>query len=85
MSSRSPSKASLARIAARIAKDEAFAKSALSENGALAIRMARGKRSLRDLSRRSGLSPTYLSRVETGQMPISLGAFTRLVSMIGKE
>lgn len=72
-------------MASRIAKDEAYARKSLSENGAIAVRMARGERSLRDLSRRSGLSPTYLSRVETGHIPISLGAFTRLVSMIGKS
>lgn len=78
----SPDMANLTRVVARLHQDETYREVALKEYGPEAIRLALtmwGGRSLRDLARATGLSPTYLSLVATGKQRISLAALQHVL------
>ena len=67
----------LGKIVARLHQNAIYAELALQQEGPEAIRLALtqwGGRSLRDLARATGLSPTYLSLVSTGKQRVSIAA-----------
>jgi len=72
----------ISRAVARIASDIAYRDAALEAWGARAIEIAKRGRSLRELARATGLSPTYLSRVSTGEIQISPGALLDLLKQM---
>jgi hypothetical protein len=69
----------LAKVVQRLAQDEAYRQVVLADHGAKAIELAKRGRSLRELSRLTGLSPTYLSLVANGKQRISLAAIQILL------
>lgn len=69
----------LAKVVQRLAQDEAYRQVVLADHGARAIELAKRGRSLRELSRLTGLSPTYLSLVANGKQRISLAAIQILL------
>ncbi len=69
----------LAKVVQRLAQDEAYREIVLADHGPRAIELAKRGQSLRDVSRRTGLSPTYLSLVATGRQRISLAAIQILL------
>lgn len=72
----------LGKIVARLHQNAIYSEQALQQEGPEAIRIALtrwGGRSLRDLARATGLSPTYLSLVSTGKQRISLAALQRIL------
>lgn len=74
-------RAAAAAVAGWIKSGERVRQS-LKSKGPLVVKQACATKSLRELSRRAGLSPTYLSRVATGQAVISPGAFLKVVGEI---
>ena len=61
------------------ARDEYF--TFLDADGPALVAAAQGDRSLRELAKVVGLSPTYLSLVRTGQKRISVRAYSRLAEV----
>jgi len=53
----------------------------LSYEGPELIVRITGRISLRELAKRTGLSPTYLSKVANGHVAISPGAFVKIATM----
>jgi AraC-like DNA-binding protein len=60
----------------------AYQEIALSELGPDLVERTKGDGSLRDLARRSGLSPTYLSLIQRREKEISLETFVRLTKLL---
>jgi len=60
----------------------AYQEIALSELGPDLVERTRGDGSLRDLARRCGLSPTYLSLIQRREKEISLETFVRLTKLL---
>ena len=64
---------------------------ALSEIGQRGVELATrifgdgGRMSLREAARRTGLSPTYLSRVRSGDSRISPDAFEKLAALLPED
>ena len=56
----------------------------LSTSGSRIIRQVCGRISLRELSRRTGLSPTYLSQVATKKTVISPEAFLKVQGVVNE-
>ena len=69
----------LAATVAKLFQQDAYQDACLRVTGPKAIEQAKRGRSLRDLSRSSGLSPAYLSQVSRGQQRISLAALQILL------
>ena len=57
----------------------------LETYGSEAVEEACGKMSLRELGRRTGLSPTYLSHVRNGKQSISPRAYLLVVAEVKKQ
>lgn len=74
-----PATRALAKVVGRLAADIAFREAALEMHGPTAVRLAMRGRSLRELAKSCGLSPTYLSRVETGGIVVSPAALLALL------
>lgn len=55
---------------------------ALSELGPDLVERTKGDGSLRDLARRSGLSPTYLSLIQRREKTISVESFVNLTKLL---
>jgi hypothetical protein len=70
----------LAATVAKLFKQDAYQDACLRVTGPNAVEQAKRGRSLRDLSRSSGLSPAYLSKVSRGEQRISLAALQILLS-----
>jgi|APGre2960657404_1045060.scaffolds.fasta_scaffold125057_2 hypothetical protein len=60
----------------------AYQEIALSELGPDLVERTKGDGSLRDLARRSGLSPAYLSLIQRREKEISLETFVRLTKLL---
>lgn len=75
----------LARIAESMIDAENAKTHALSHDGPELVRTAIGGGSLRELSRRTGYSPTYLSLVMNGAQRISLRAYAVLARIALKD
>jgi len=60
----------------------AYQEIALAELGPDLVERTKGDGSLRDLARRSGLSPTYLSLIQRREKEISLETFVRLTKLL---
>ena len=69
----------LAVTVSKLFRQDAYQDACLRVTGPIAIEKAKRGRSLRDLARASGLSPTYLSLVARGQQRISLAALNILL------
>jgi hypothetical protein len=69
----------LARVVARLASAAEYERLAMDWHGPKAVEMAKRGRSLRELARATGLSPTYLSLVANGRQRISLYAIHALL------
>lgn len=69
----------LAKTVQRLAQHEAYRQFMLADYGPKAVELAKRGRSLREVSRLTGLSPTYLSLVATGKQRISLAAMQILL------
>ena len=66
----------------RIISALAYQEIALAELGPDLVERTKGDGSLRDLARRSGLSPTYLSLIQRGEKTISVESFVRLTKLL---
>ncbi len=69
----------LAAVVCKLASHAEYDRLALEWHGPMAIEMAKRGRSLRNLARNTGLSPTYLSLVANGRQRISLYALHALL------
>ena len=69
----------LAALVCKLAEHHEYDRHALEWHGPKAIEMAKRGRSLRQLGRDTGLSPTYLSLVANGRQRISLYAMHALL------
>jgi len=72
---------SVERVAAYVAEKEAIAK-LLRDEGPRAIKAACKSISLRELARRTELSPTYLSQIGKGIISISADSFLKVASYV---
>jgi hypothetical protein len=70
----------LAKTVQKLFSQAAYQDAALRTTGPLAIEQAKRGRSLRELSRSTGLSPAYLSLVARGEQRISLAALQLLLA-----
>jgi len=81
MSRKAPSKTvSLVKTVQKLFSQAAYQDAALRHTGPRAIEQAKRGRSLRELSRSTGLSPAYLSLVARGEQRISLAALQLLLA-----
>ena len=69
----------LAAVVGKLAANAEYERIAMDWNGPRAVEMAKRGRSLRELARATGLSPTYLSLVANGRQRISLYAIHALL------
>ena len=69
----------LAAVVSKLAAHAEYDRVALEWHGPRAVEMAKHGRSLRELARATGLSPTYLSLVANGRQRISLYAMHALL------
>ena len=60
----------------------AYQEIALAELGSDLVERTKGDGSLRDLARRSGLSPTYLSLIQRREKTISVESFVSLTKLL---
>ena len=70
----------LAKTVQKLFSQAAYQDAALRATGPLAIEQAKRGRSLRELSKSTGLSPAYLSLVARGEQRISLAALQLLLA-----
>jgi AraC-like DNA-binding protein len=71
----------LANSASKIVSAICYSEEARRMHGPTAVRIAKGRGSLRSLAKRCGLSPTYLSLIQKKKTVISPGAFVLLVQI----
>jgi hypothetical protein len=69
----------LAAVVCKLVSHDEYDRLAMEWHGPRAIEMAKRGRSLRELARATGLSPTYLSVVAAGRQRISLYALHALL------
>jgi len=69
----------LAAVVGKLAAHADYDRVAMEWHGPKAVEMAKRGRSLRELARATGLSPTYLSLVANGRQRISLYAMHALL------
>lgn len=70
----------LAKTVQKLFSQAAYQDAALRVTGPMAIEHAKRGRSLRELSKSTGLSPAYLSLVNRGEQRISLAALQLLLA-----
>lgn len=70
---------SIANIGQRVVSNSHFNDLALRDCGPQLVDIAAGEDSLRSLSRRINVSPTYLSLVRSGQVKVSIPVFMSLL------
>lgn len=71
-----------ANAAQRMISNNLYNNIARDTHGPQLVKAAVGTGSLRELSRRSGLSPTYLSLVRTGTIRISIESYMTLLRVL---